>query len=70
VLSDNGIGFPPELDWSTTRSLGLRLVRALAQQLQAKLEIQSENGTEVKLVLATNRKADIAEAHRGAASVG
>jgi two-component sensor histidine kinase len=48
-LSDNGIGLPPELDWITTRSLGLRLVRALAQQLRGNLEIHSLGGTEVRL---------------------
>ena len=70
VLSDNGIGFSAELDWTTTRSLGLRLVRALAQQLKAQLEIRSESGTEVKLVFAANRKPDIAEAQRRASSAG
>jgi two-component sensor histidine kinase len=49
VLSDDGIGLPRELDWTTSRSLGLRLVRALAQQLRGTLEIRSEGGTEVHL---------------------
>jgi two-component sensor histidine kinase len=50
VVSDNGVGFPKDLDWTKSRSLGLRLVRVLAQQLRAKLEIRSQGGTEVKLV--------------------
>jgi two-component sensor histidine kinase len=50
VLSDNGVGLPEGLDWTKSRSLGLRLVRALAEQLRANLEIQSQGGTEVKLV--------------------
>jgi hypothetical protein len=49
ILSDDGIGLPRELDWTTTRSLGLRLVRALAQQLRGILEIRSQAGTEVRL---------------------
>ena len=49
ILSDDGIGLPPELDWNTSRSLGLRLVRALAQQLRGTLEIRSQRGTEVRL---------------------
>jgi two-component sensor histidine kinase len=49
ILSDDGIGLPRELDWTTTRSLGLRLVRALAQQLRGALEIRSQGGTEVRL---------------------
>lgn len=56
VLTDNGIGLPPDLDWMTSRSLGLRLVRALAEQLQASLDIRSENGTEVRLVFMARRK--------------
>jgi two-component sensor histidine kinase len=48
-LSDDGIGLPQDLDWTTTRSLGLRLVRALAQQLRGNLEISSQGGTEVRL---------------------
>jgi len=48
-LLDDGIGLPAELDWSTTRSLGLRLVRALAQQLRGNLEVRSQGGTEVRL---------------------
>jgi len=49
ILSDDGVGLPRELDWTTSRSLGLRLVRALAQQLRGSLEIHSRNGTEVRL---------------------
>ncbi len=50
ILSDNGVGLPDQLDWTKTRSLGLRLVRVLAQQLRAELDIRSEGGTQVKLV--------------------
>jgi PAS domain S-box-containing protein len=52
VVADNGIGLGGEVDWTTTRSLGLRLVRSLAQQLGAKLEVKSHPGTEVQLVFA------------------
>lgn len=50
VVSDNGVGLPEPLDWTKSRSLGLRLVRVLAQQLRANLDIRSQGGTEVKLV--------------------
>jgi two-component sensor histidine kinase len=56
VLSDNGVGLPANLDWTTSRSLGLRLVRALAHQLQANLDIRSQGGTEVKLVFSPSHK--------------
>jgi two-component sensor histidine kinase len=56
ILSDDGIGLPRELDWTTTRSLGLRLVRALAQQLRGALEISSRGGTEVRLTFQVRRR--------------
>ena len=62
ILSDNGVGLPADLDWNTSRSLGLRLVRALAQQLRASLEIRSQGGTEVKLAFAPKRRDALAEA--------
>jgi len=49
LLADDGVGIDGHVDWTTTRSLGLRLVRTLAKQLSAHLEIDSRNGTEVRL---------------------
>lgn len=62
VLSDNGVGLPGNLDWTTSRSLGLRLVRALADQLRASLDIRSQGGTEVKLVFTSRRDGRSGEA--------
>jgi PAS domain S-box-containing protein len=50
IVADNGIGLRSDIDWETARSLGLRLVRTLADQLGAKLEVQSRQGTEVHLI--------------------
>lgn len=52
IVADNGIGLKSEIDWVTARSLGLRLVRTLAEQLGAKIEVQSHAGTEVRLTFA------------------
>jgi two-component sensor histidine kinase len=70
VLSDNGVGLPSELDWTTSRSLGLRLIRALAQQLRANLEIRSQGGTEVKLVFTVKRRDNINDAKLSAGGIG
>jgi PAS domain S-box-containing protein len=52
VVADNGIGLRSDIDWVTARSLGLRLVRTLAEQLGAKIEVKSHSGTEVQLTFA------------------
>jgi hypothetical protein len=45
LVGDNGIGLPPDLSWETSPTLGLRLVRTLARQIEAIVEINSSNGT-------------------------
>jgi two-component sensor histidine kinase len=49
IVADDGIGLRSDLDWITARTLGLRLVRTLAEQLGAKIEIKSAAGTEIQL---------------------
>jgi PAS domain S-box-containing protein len=49
IVSDNGVGLRADVDWVSTRSLGLRLVRTLAQQLGAQIEVNSSAGVEVQL---------------------
>jgi len=56
ALSDNGVGFPRDTDWATSRSLGLRLVRALTEQLHATLDVHSREGTEVRVSFQARRK--------------
>jgi PAS domain S-box-containing protein len=45
LIADNGIGLPRSCDWETSPTLGLRLVRTLARQIEANLQVTSENGT-------------------------
>ena len=44
-ISDNGVGFPPEIDYRNPSSLGLRIVNMLAQQLKATLQVDGTRGT-------------------------
>ena len=44
-ISDNGIGMPEEIDFTTTKSLGLQLVSALVNQLDGTIKLKRENGT-------------------------
>ena len=43
-VGDNGVGLPPGVEMDGLASLGLRLVDRLVHQLQARMEVQRENG--------------------------
>jgi two-component sensor histidine kinase len=45
IIQDNGSGFPAGLDVENAETLGLRLVRMLAYQLEASIDIDSQCGT-------------------------
>ena len=45
-VSDNGIGFPAHMDFRNTRTLGLRLVNVLSNQLDGSIELDKRRGTE------------------------
>jgi PAS domain S-box-containing protein len=50
VVSDNGVGFPSDLDFRKTESLGLRLVTVLAEdQLHGKIELDRRRGTKFNI---------------------
>lgn len=44
VVADNGIGFPPDFDFTATDSLGMQLVHTLVEQLDGTLEISGREG--------------------------
>ncbi|MDP9114192.1 MAG: PAS domain S-box protein [Acidobacteriota bacterium] len=45
TVRDDGIGLPPGLDWKTSPTLGLRLVRTLARQIDAEVKTSGRAGT-------------------------
>ncbi|WP_424356997.1 sensor histidine kinase [Methanocella sp. MCL-LM] len=45
AVGDNGIGFPPEIDFRNTGSLGMQLVSTLVTQLEGTIELDSTMGT-------------------------
>jgi two-component sensor histidine kinase len=40
-VEDNGCGLPADLDWQTTPSLGMQVVRTLSRQLRAEVSVRS-----------------------------
>jgi hypothetical protein len=52
-----GVSYPSDLDWATTKTLGLRLVRMLGQyQLKGQIELDRANGTSFRLVFASRQR--------------
>ena len=50
-VSDDGCGLPVNFDMDKTESLGMQLVSLLSRQLDANLEVKSDNGTRFCLTL-------------------
>ncbi|MEQ1711611.1 MAG: histidine kinase dimerization/phosphoacceptor domain -containing protein [Hyphomicrobium sp.] len=56
-VSDEGIGLPPDFDLAKTKGLGMRLLRAFLQQLDATITINSHaRGTEFVVVIPLEAK--------------
>ena len=46
TVGDNGVGLPAGMDWTKTKTLGLKLVRMLGQrQLRGEISVDTTNGT-------------------------
>jgi two-component sensor histidine kinase/sensor domain CHASE-containing protein len=56
IVSDNGVGLPPDTDLDNSSSLGLRLVKMLAQQLGAEIHMNRGKGMELKFKFIDSRK--------------
>ncbi len=49
-VSDDGVGFPEDVDYTNTDTLGLQLVTNLVNQLDGSLEIINKGGTTIKII--------------------
>jgi PAS domain S-box-containing protein len=49
-VKDNGIGFPKDIDYKNTDSLGLRLVTILTEQIDGKMELKNTSGTTFNII--------------------
>ncbi len=48
-VTDDGVGFPEDLDFTQTESLGMQLVVTLAEQLEGSIELIRDRGTTFRL---------------------
>ncbi|MBX2874245.1 MAG: tetratricopeptide repeat protein [Saprospiraceae bacterium] len=51
TVSDNGQGLPPNFQPEQSNSLGFKLIRSFANKMKAKLDVLSQEGTQVSLLL-------------------
>jgi two-component sensor histidine kinase len=49
TIADNGIGLPKNIKLENPETLGLQLVQSLVNQLDGKLKLNNDNGTEFKI---------------------
>ncbi|BAZ33370.1 two-component sensor histidine kinase [Cylindrospermum sp. NIES-4074] len=49
-IQDNGIGLPEDYDTKKAKTLGLTLVQGLVKQLRGTIQINSQEGTEFKII--------------------
>lgn len=52
LVSDNGVGFPPEVDFQSTETLGLQLVNTLVRQLEGSIALDTAGGTKYTITFA------------------
>jgi len=50
IVADNGVGFPENIDFRNTESLGLQIVHTLTSQLGGEIELESNEGTRFKII--------------------
>ena len=48
-ISDNGIGFPEDINFKNTESLGLQLVNSLVGQIDGEIKLERSKGTMFKI---------------------
>jgi PAS domain S-box-containing protein len=54
IYKDTGIGIPQDFDWRNAKSMGLRLIITLADQLDGTIELDRSSGTAFTIVMKEN----------------
>jgi two-component sensor histidine kinase/ActR/RegA family two-component response regulator len=53
IVSDNGVGIPNDVDITKTKSLGMKILRKLVQQIDGELKYDFSNGTKFTIIFKT-----------------
>jgi two-component sensor histidine kinase len=53
IVSDNGIGIPDKIDITKTKSLGMKILQKLVQQIEGELKYDFSNGTKFTIIFKT-----------------
>ena len=56
IIKDNGIGFPKDVDFRNTETMGLQLVNTLVKQLNGTIELDRSGGTKFQITFTEKRK--------------
>lgn len=56
TVADNGSGIPPEVNINKTKSLGMKIIRKLVQQIDGELQTDFSNGTKFTIIFNTTNK--------------
>lgn len=54
-VEDNGIGFPDDVDYKNSHSLGLQLVNSLTDQIGGSIELDKNDGTNFKVIFSEEK---------------
>ena len=59
LYEDNGIGFPKDMDFCSTQTLGLKLVHMLVKQLDGNIEQFINGGTRYEIMLKPSKLPEV-----------
>ena len=59
LVKDNGVGIPHDFDMKRVDTMGFKLVRAFVNKMKAKIDIQSTEGTSIRIFIPANKNASL-----------
>ena len=59
IISDNGVGFPKDIDFKNTSTLGLKLVNGFVQQLDGTIEKEDNHGSTFRIMFEIDDKISV-----------